>query len=241
MAALVLAIPCIGFMVSPLPGRWPAAHITMAEARSTWPALDDGMPEDQINRLADAVFATVDANDDGELSDDELRSYLKGGFAYEDELVSKMFAGIDFDSSGKISSEELRTAFLKYPTLRTAPGLGGLFKSSWPAMDDGMPLKEINQMADWVFAKIDVNGDGQISSAELREYLEGDYCAIGAIEGDDCVPYEEELISKIMTGIDFDTSGEISKAEMRIAFFKNPTLRTAPGFGRLYKEQAMAK
>ena len=82
--------------------------------------------------------ATVDANDDGELSDAELRDYLKRGFAYEDELVTKMFAGIDFDSSGKISSEELRTAFVKYPTLRTAPGLGGLFKSAWPAMDDGV-------------------------------------------------------------------------------------------------------
>eukprot|EP00325_Prymnesiales_sp_UTEX-LB-985_P026692 CAMPEP_0174718856 /NCGR_PEP_ID=MMETSP1094-20130205/30172_1 /TAXON_ID=156173 /ORGANISM="Chrysochromulina brevifilum, Strain UTEX LB 985" /LENGTH=215 /DNA_ID=CAMNT_0015919059 /DNA_START=108 /DNA_END=755 /DNA_ORIENTATION=- len=208
----------------------------MAE-RSNWPALDDGMPEDQINRLADAVFATIDTNEDGELSDTELREYLKDGFAYEDELVTKLFTGIDFDSSGMISAEELRTSFVKHPPLRTAPGLGGLFKSSWPAMDDGMPLKDINEMADWVFGQIDVNDDGQISDSELREFLKGGYCNLLEVDNDDeCISYEEELIAKIMKGIDFDTSGEISKGEMRIAFFRNPTLRTAPGMGRLYRE-----
>ncbi len=43
-------------------------------------------------------------------------------------MLNKIFASIDVDASGDISVEELRSAFVNYPTLRTAPGLGGLLK-----------------------------------------------------------------------------------------------------------------
>ena len=36
-----------------------------------------------------------------------------------------MLKAIDFDSSGEIDKEEFRLAFLKHPSLRSAPGLGG--------------------------------------------------------------------------------------------------------------------
>ena len=46
-----------------------------------------------------------------------------------EDLVTKMFSKIDVDASGGIDPEELRAAFMKFPTLRTAPGLGGLWKA----------------------------------------------------------------------------------------------------------------
>ena len=69
--------------------------------------------------------ASLDINGDGEISEEELRDRLSS-YTYRDELVSKIFASIDVDASGDISVDELRKAFVNYPTLRTAPGLGGL-------------------------------------------------------------------------------------------------------------------
>uniref|UniRef100_A0A7S3BWP5 EF-hand domain-containing protein n=1 Tax=Haptolina ericina TaxID=156174 RepID=A0A7S3BWP5_9EUKA len=95
--------------------------------RSTWPALDDGKTIPEIYAMADAVFANLDTNGDGQISEDELREQLSA-YKYRDELLNKIFASIDVDASGDISVEELRSAFVNYPTLRTAPGLGGLLK-----------------------------------------------------------------------------------------------------------------
>lgn len=98
--------------------------------------------------------ANIDANGDGSITDEELRGWLVGNTVFTDELVSKMFSKIDFDASGEIDAKELRDAFVKYPTLRTAPGLGGLenarVRSTWPAIDDGKSSTEIYAMADAV-------------------------------------------------------------------------------------------
>ena len=75
-----------------------------------------------------ARSANLDINGDGEISEEELRERLSS-YTYRDELVSKIFASIDVDASGDISVEELRDAFVSYPTLRTAPGLGGLLRA----------------------------------------------------------------------------------------------------------------
>lgn len=204
----------------------PVAMATTEQPRSTWPAMDDGMPIEEINVMADAVFANLDVNDDGAISDDELRGWLVGNFPYTDELVSKIFSGIDFDASGEIDAMELRKAFVKYPTLRTAPGLGGLentkVRSTWPAIDDGMPSAEIFRMADDIFAKLDANGDGAISEEELRGWMVSKF------------EHNEELVSKIFAGIDFDASGEIDSEELRKAMIKFPALRTVPGMGGSY-------
>ena len=39
--------------------------------------------------------------------------------------MCQVFKSIDSDSSGGISAAEFRKAYVKHPTLRTAPGLGG--------------------------------------------------------------------------------------------------------------------
>ena len=78
--------------------------------------------------LSPALSANLDINGDGEITEEELRDRLSA-YKYKDELLAKMFASIDLDASGDISADELRKAFVSYPTLRTAPGLGGLLRA----------------------------------------------------------------------------------------------------------------
>lgn len=194
-----------------------------SEARSSWPAMDDGRPVEKIYEMADSVFALLDTNGDGEISDDELRSWLSS-YSYKEDLVAKIFSGIDFDASGAISGAEFRDAFVKFPTLRTAPGLGRLenvaVRSTWPALDDGKSAEDIWAMADAVFANLDIDGDGKVSEDELRERLSS-------------YTYRDELVGKMFSSIDLDSSGDISVDELRKAFVNYPTLRTAPGLGGL--------
>ena len=96
----------------------------MAE-RSSWPALDDGRSEADLFEEADTVFGMLDLNSDGDLAKEELQQKM---ITYDTALVDKVFASIDTDSSGGISKDEFRKAYVKHPTLRTAPGLGGELK-----------------------------------------------------------------------------------------------------------------
>ena len=79
--------------------------------------------------------ANLDVNGDGAISNEELRGWLVSKFKYSDEQASKIFAGIDFDASGCIDAKELRKAFVKFPALRTAPGMGGLTGYATPRSD----------------------------------------------------------------------------------------------------------
>lgn len=127
-------------------------HSTQSTAWSVRP-IPCGTHPLTLYRAPSTRSAIVDLNKDGEVSQAELREWLLG-YGYKEELVAKIFAGIDFDASGGISNEELRKAFVEYPTLRTAPGLGRLenvsVRSTWPALDDGKTIPEIYAMADAV-------------------------------------------------------------------------------------------
>ena len=203
----------------------PRAPAPLLQERSVWPAMDDGLPVEMIHAAADAVFAELDSDKNGGVSESELREYLLGQ-DFEPELVTKVFTGIDFDKSGEISDVELRDAFVKYPTLRKAIKLPEP-RSAVGQMDDGTPTEELYAKADTLFALIDTDDDGQISNAELRKHMAAN-------------DYDDTLIDKVFAGIDFDDSGAIAKKELRDAFVKYPTLRTAPGLGMPPFEKAEA-
>tara|TARA_B110001452_G_scaffold207985_1_gene178215 strand:- start:335 stop:1051 length:717 start_codon:yes stop_codon:yes gene_type:complete len=210
-------LPCASLQLQRASLQLPRALAPLLQERSVWPAMDDGLPVEMIHAVADAVFAELDTDKNGGVSEEELREYLTGKQEFEPELVTKVFTGIDFDKSGEISEVELRDAFVKYPTLRKAIKVPEP-RSGWPAMDDDTPIETLHAKADALFAMIDTDGDGSISSEELGKHM--------AANG-----YDEVLIGKVFTGIDFDASGEIAKEELRDAFVKKPTLRTAPGLG----------
>jgi len=173
----------------------------------------DTRPVEMIHADADAAFKMLDTDLDGSIDDADLKKFLYRR-GYSDELVDKVFAGIDVDSDGTLSADELRGAFVKFPTLVKAFAVEP--RSVWPAMDDGMSESDIFALADKVFALVDTDGNGDISVDELKSTLLSN-------------GWEEQLVTKVFNGVDFDNSGEINNLELRGAFVKYPSLRSAMG------------
>ena len=57
---------------------------------------------------ADRLFATIDTDQNGSLSQEELLVYLLGA-GVEQEEIARIFAALDADSDGKITPDEWRT------------------------------------------------------------------------------------------------------------------------------------
>ena len=49
-----------------------ARPLFMLAEKSSWPAMDDGRSEAELFEEADAVFATLDKNADGDITKDEV-------------------------------------------------------------------------------------------------------------------------------------------------------------------------
>ena len=175
------------------------------EARSSWSALDDGTPLGLLEKDADAVFDMLDADSDGAITKSEMTSKLEAS-GYAQASIEKVFGKIDTNADGEISRKEWAAAYVKFVTLRTAPGLGGALK------------EKLSADADKVFDAIDTDSNGTISSDEMREHLQG--CG-----------YEAAFTDRVLMAIDFDASGEIDRDELRKAFIVHPSMRSAPGLG----------
>lgn len=83
---------------------------------------------DEIHEDADRLFGTIDTNNDGSISKDELREHLKEFTSYSYKAISSIFKLLDTDKDGSVSKEELREAFVKWSALRQAIGEGPNFK-----------------------------------------------------------------------------------------------------------------
>lgn len=76
----------------------------------------------EVHAESDIIFASIDSDGDGSISDVELREYFVGR-GYADKAVTKIFAALDVNSDGDLSTTELRDAFVRYSALRFATGL----------------------------------------------------------------------------------------------------------------------
>jgi len=83
---------------------------------------------DEIHEDADRVFSSIDSNNDGSVTKDELREHLKVFSGYSFKAISNVFKLLDVNRDGEISKDELREAFVKYSALRQAIGEGPNFK-----------------------------------------------------------------------------------------------------------------
>ena len=176
-------------------------------ARSSWEALDDPtIPLGVLEQDALVVFNMLDENGDGSITQTEMSARLSA-CNYGADRIELVFGKIDTNNDGKITQDEWQAAYLKHPTLRTAPGLGGSLE------------EKLHADADAIFASLDADGDGTITEAELREHL---------CEG---CNYDASLATSMLKALDFDASGEIDRDEFRKGFIKHPAMRTAPGLG----------
>jgi len=82
----------------------------------------------EIHADADALFNSVDFDNDGEITDVELRVHLREFSKYTDAAISNVFELLDVDGNGGIDRTELRSAFVRYSALRQAIGAGPNFK-----------------------------------------------------------------------------------------------------------------
>lgn len=162
---------------------------------------------------ADAVFAVIDVNGDGEISRAELVGHLTGA-GYTEAAVNMIFDKLDVNQDEAISQEELRKGFLQYTPLREAPGLG--------SYNDKF-VKEIHHDADALFTTIDEDGNGTISPIELRNHME------------DKTDYSPRAMGNIFKLLDVNSDGEIEREELRDAFVKYSALRQAIGEGPNFK------
>jgi hypothetical protein len=119
---------------------------------------------DEVARIhadADAIFAMIDLNGDGAISEEEFYDHMTD-CGYTEEAVSSLFKTLDLNANGLICKEELRNGLVTYEQLRKAPGLGNY---------NAQFVDEISADADAVFDVIDVDRSGGITDLELREYL----------------------------------------------------------------------
>ena len=84
--------------------------------------------KEEIFADADALFDAIDQDQDGEVTDVELRIHLREFSQYSDKAITAIFSFLDLDADGGISRDEIRKAFVSYSALRQAIGAGPNYK-----------------------------------------------------------------------------------------------------------------
>ena len=204
----VLLAPSAAFLGAPTTALWSRRPkpLSPGHARVTSPqelparfaaaaSAEGGDEVAAIHADADAIFSVVDMNGDDVITFDELTAHLLD-CGYSEDAVGAIFAALDEDLSGTLSRDELRAGLVRHGSLRDARGLGGDYYRS-PA--------DVRDDADAVFAMIDVDGDGSITNAELREHLRE--------RG-----YADAAVDKIFATLDVNFDGGLSQEELRAAF-----------------------
>ena len=168
---------------------------------------------DEIYASADSVFDIMDADANGVISYSELQSHLIDVCGYSQGAMDTMFYALDGNADGVITREELRMGFVRYETLRRAPGMMGQPESTLPFADELTRAK-----AAAMFMEIDVDGSGMIDNDELRTFLRN--------RG-----YGDNAIDNIYASLDVNADGQISQKELTEAFVRFSALRYATGAG----------
>ena len=203
--------------------------------------------EDLFFREADAIFDSIDANNDGEISNDELRGHLEKK-GYPSGSIRLLFTAVDKNADGAISREEMRYAFSTYEisALYSAFGLGGLLapkdsrsdekdyeeavsKIRSKAFSNGHTYapEMLTKLADMIFDMIDIDGSGEIDGLELRMHFAA--AAAAAADGSTtttttnprCVRETGEAsasVDSVLKALDINSDGKISREEMRNGF-----------------------
>lgn len=148
---------------------------------------------------ADAVFDSIDKNNDGAISIDELRSHLE--FISSTKSIVNLFHSLDSNDDGVITRDEWRIAFSRSKEVS---------KKAPVPVDINL---DFQGNTDTVFDTIDTNKDGSISNDELRMYLE--------VRG-----YSPQSVQDLFITLDKDGDGLITKEEMKYAFSNNLSTKT---------------
>lgn len=191
--------------------------------------------EEDLIADADDVFRVLDVNNDGEISNAELRSYLEST-GCSPQVIRGLFTALDTNADGAISLEEMRFAFTHYEAsaLQTAFGLDshvtnsaiqeavGAIRLEAGMDNDNVSPTALRLLADLVFDMIDDDGSGEIDTSELYQH----FMSVNKENS-------KESVEAILSALDIDSSGTISREEMRegVCNYNYQALKKALGLG----------
>eukprot|EP00747_Dinoflagellata_sp_TGD_P217472 gnl/TRDRNA2_/TRDRNA2_89870_c0_seq1.p1 gnl/TRDRNA2_/TRDRNA2_89870_c0~~gnl/TRDRNA2_/TRDRNA2_89870_c0_seq1.p1 ORF type:complete len:330 (+),score=41.08 gnl/TRDRNA2_/TRDRNA2_89870_c0_seq1:75-1064(+) len=153
------------------------------------------------------MFAVMDLDGNGVVSEEEFRTYLSG-FSYTPDAATKIFKALDANGDGVLSQGEVRE-LAKYVDGNSQTALGASMR-----FGDAQFFKVVHAQADRMFNIIDENGDGEISPKELRNYLMGN-------------GYSEIASEAVLRSLDSNADGKLSPLEFRNGFEKYSALKQA--------------
>uniref|UniRef100_A0A7S3Q384 EF-hand domain-containing protein n=1 Tax=Chaetoceros debilis TaxID=122233 RepID=A0A7S3Q384_9STRA len=227
--------------------------ITSLAAKSQAEAVEECSSSwfDNNDSMADCIFDAIDTDEDGSVSNPELQEYLENiiGSIYDPKSIRLLFATLDQNADGCISREEMRFAFSNYDILALYDAFG-ITKGLKAVTSDKIYIQAIEQLrsdadidpsaspamlnilADLMFDKIDTDASGEIDLNELKEH----YNRENNNDNDDG---NDESATSILSALDVNSDGKISREEMRAGFnqFNPKSLSKALGVGEVVAEE----
>lgn len=201
--------------------------LSMKESGNEIGHVDEEIRTDMIAE-ADSIFDSIDTNKDGEISNDEICSYLEETIGYSSDSIRYLFTALDKNADGAISREELRFAFSNYDltALYTAFGLSNevtddkydsAVKSIRSSASVGSTTAPelVTKLSDYIFNTIDTDQSGEISTQELKDHF---------LEAGNLPTFQEvgqtstNYVESILKALDINSDGSISREEMREGF-----------------------
>lgn len=200
-----------------------------------------------------AVFSQIDKDGNGKIDAQELRDYLVERGPYTEAVAKSIFERLDANHDGDLSLEELDQGMKKHNLFRAV--VTPEPKTAHPAtkfavkpkpnnkkLKKAQQIQHYKEQAQRFFEKMDVNKDGYISLAELKEhFLVKRMQVIAQSSGlfqkeKSSQPkssqfvawhHSEAAIQKLFNVLDVNDDGMISLQEWREAFVKYPSVRHA--------------
>lgn len=188
---------------------------------------------------ADSIFDSIDTNNDGEISNDELQLHLQS-IGYSTDSIRYLFTAMDKNADGVISREEMRYAFSNYEAtaLSMAFGRGDNVSSdsyndavkairSSAKIDNNLSPELLIKLADLIFDMIDTDKSGEIDTQEIKNFF-GEAGSSSLLEGGDT---SEIAADNIFRALDLDSNSSISRQEMRDGFMQYDPRVLSKAFG----------
>ena len=174
-------------------------HVLRAAA-SFIPRMAEEPCQDEagIRSDANAAFRLLDVDGDGEISATEMKKYLSQ-YRYTESAVEKIYAALDMDKCGVINLADLEEGLTEYCRCENC---------------EPKFVEKVHAEADAMFATVDANGDGEISTAELRDHLLAD-------------GYTEMAADAVFQSLDGDGNGVLDREELREGMLKYSRFREA--------------
>lgn len=161
VAALVLTLPAAPAMARGGPGVGPA----MIEFSDLDANGDGQLSQDELTNMGQARFARRDLDGDGELSAEELQAAAAERQA---RRVARMIETLDSDGNGTLNIEEMRAAREMRRGHGTHAGQHGAgHRKGWGWGKSGEERRAARMAR--VFDRLDADDDGAISEAEFEE------------------------------------------------------------------------